>query len=95
MPIKDHLDKFNRIILDLKNVDVKVEDEDQALILLRLLPTSHDYFVNTLLYKRDSLSSKDIKASLNSKELKRRVLQSHNDNQVVQACWIKIETYEN
>jgi hypothetical protein len=74
MPIKDHLDKFNRIILDLKNVDVKVEDEDQALILLRLLPTSHDYFVNTLLYKRDSLSSKDIKASLNSKELKRRVL---------------------
>jgi hypothetical protein len=67
----------------LKNIDVKVEDEDEALILLWLLPTSHDYFVDTLLYKKGNPSSEDIKASLNSKELKRkRVLWSHNDNHI-------------
>jgi hypothetical protein len=27
LSIKDHLDKFNRIILDLQNVDIKNEDE--------------------------------------------------------------------
>lgn len=34
MPLRDHLDDFNRIILDLKNIDVKVDEEDQALSLL-------------------------------------------------------------
>ena len=28
--IKDHLDAFNRIILDLQGLGVKIEEEDQA-----------------------------------------------------------------
>lgn len=31
MPIKDHLDVFNSILLDLKKIDVKVDDEGQAI----------------------------------------------------------------
>ena len=34
MQVRDHLDNFNRIILDLNGVGVKVEEEDQAMILL-------------------------------------------------------------
>lgn len=34
MPLCDNLDDFNRIIFDLKNIDVKVDDKVQALILL-------------------------------------------------------------
>jgi hypothetical protein len=49
-PLCDHLDYFNRIILDMKNIDIKVDDEDQALILLCSLLDSFDNFINSMLY---------------------------------------------
>ena len=30
MPLCDHFDEFNKILKDLKNNDIKVDDEDQA-----------------------------------------------------------------
>ncbi|MDV3181192.1 MAG: hypothetical protein Q8830_03180, partial [Candidatus Phytoplasma australasiaticum] len=33
MPLREHLDQLNTILLDLRNIDVKIEDEDAALIL--------------------------------------------------------------
>lgn len=38
MFIKDYFDEFNKIILYLKNIDVIIDDKDQVLILLYLLP---------------------------------------------------------
>ncbi|GJR04060.1 hypothetical protein Tco_0527044 [Tanacetum coccineum] len=42
--LKDHLDALNSILMDLKNVDVKIDDEDAALILLVSLPPSYENF---------------------------------------------------
>lgn len=50
--IKDHLDEFNKLILDIENVNIDLEDEDRALILLSSLPDSFEHFVDTLLYGR-------------------------------------------
>ena len=36
--LNDHINEFNKIILDLNNIDVRIEDEDRALILLCSLP---------------------------------------------------------
>ena len=65
----DELDTFNKLILDLENIDVSIDDEDQALLLLSSLPRSYATFKDTLLYGRESLTLDEIQAALNSKEL--------------------------
>ncbi|GJZ07028.1 hypothetical protein Tco_0540821 [Tanacetum coccineum] len=47
--LSDHIDEFNKLILDLANIDIEIEDEDQALMLLTSLPSSYKNFVETLL----------------------------------------------
>ncbi|GKC87631.1 zinc finger, CCHC-type containing protein, partial [Tanacetum coccineum] len=64
----DHIDEFNKLILDLANIDIEIEDKDQALMLLTLLPSSYENFMETLLYGRESLTMEDVLATLNSRE---------------------------
>ncbi|GJZ35710.1 hypothetical protein Tco_0581527, partial [Tanacetum coccineum] len=68
----DYIDEFNKLILDLVNIDIEIEDEDQALMLLTSLPSSYENFMETLLYERESLTMEDVLATLNSRELKKR-----------------------
>ena len=72
-PIKDHLDELNKILMDLKNIDVRIDEEDQALILLYSLSPSFKNFVNSMLYDRDTLYLEDVKSALHSKELRQKV----------------------
>ncbi|KAH9698636.1 hypothetical protein KPL71_024084 [Citrus sinensis] len=65
--VKDHLDEFNKLILDLENVNIILEDKDRVLILLSSLSDSYENFVDTLLYGRQSLTLKDVKNALKSK----------------------------
>ncbi|GKC41626.1 retrovirus-related pol polyprotein from transposon TNT 1-94, partial [Tanacetum coccineum] len=70
--LSEHLDEFNKLIGDLANIDVDIDEEDQALVLLMSLPSSYDKFVETLLYGRESHTLEDVLSSLNSWELKKR-----------------------
>ncbi|RXH84102.1 hypothetical protein DVH24_027001 [Malus domestica] len=65
-PIQNHLDDFNKDIMDLKSMDNKIDDED--------------HFVDTLLYGRDCICMDDAKTALNSRELKNKVSGNLNDN---------------
>ena len=67
-----HIDSFNRIILDLEDINVSLEDEDTAIILLSSLPPSYEHFINTLLYGRQLVSMADVKDFLSSKEVTKK-----------------------
>nr|GEX36910.1 retrovirus-related Pol polyprotein from transposon TNT 1-94 [Tanacetum cinerariifolium] len=41
--IYEHIDEFNKIVLDLANIEVKFKDEDLALLLLTSLPASYGH----------------------------------------------------
>ncbi|GJW82059.1 retrovirus-related pol polyprotein from transposon TNT 1-94, partial [Tanacetum coccineum] len=66
------IDEFNKLIGDLANIDIDIDDEDQALMLFTSLPSLYDNFVEILLYGRESLTLEDVLSSLNSQELKKR-----------------------
>nr|GEX85054.1 retrovirus-related Pol polyprotein from transposon TNT 1-94 [Tanacetum cinerariifolium] len=79
--IFEHIDEFNKIVLDLANIEVKFEDEDLALILLTSLPVSYENFMDTLLYGREALTLKDVMATLNSKEIKEKSKAKEDDGE--------------
>ncbi|GAV85826.1 gag_pre-integrs domain-containing protein/UBN2_2 domain-containing protein, partial [Cephalotus follicularis] len=81
MFVKEHTDNFNKVIHDLNNTNIKIDDEDQALILLCSFPSSYDHFVDTMLYGRDSIDVNDVKDALQSRELKKKVSKNMGENQ--------------
>ncbi|KAK9065390.1 hypothetical protein SSX86_016773 [Deinandra increscens subsp. villosa] len=72
MSVDDHSDEFNKIIIGLENIDVTVEDEDQAILFLSSLPSNYEHFLETLMYGRESLSMEEVMAALNTRELKKK-----------------------
>lgn len=69
--IKNHIDAFNKIIIDIEFINIKIEDEDKAIILLSSLLNSYESFVDILLYCKKSLRMSDVKSLLNLKSLKK------------------------
>jgi len=47
--VLEHLNFFIKIINELLTVDIKIDEENKALILLSLLPESNDHIVTTML----------------------------------------------
>lgn len=62
--IKNLLEEFIKLIMDLENVSIDLKIEDKAFILLSSLPNSYEHFVDTLVNVRQTLSLKDVKSAL-------------------------------
>lgn len=51
--IMEQCPKFHKNIDDLESIKVKNDDDDKALLLLRSLPRSFEYFKDSLLYAKE------------------------------------------
>ena len=60
-PILQHFNAFNRILNDLLALEVKVEEEDKALLLLFSLPSSYDDLATTIMYGKETLELEDVR----------------------------------
>ncbi|GJR57321.1 hypothetical protein Tco_1499483 [Tanacetum coccineum] len=60
---------------------VNFKDEDLSLLLLTSLLASYKNFVDTLLYRGEDLTLKDVMATLNSKEIKERTKAKGDDGE--------------
>ncbi|KAH7511678.1 hypothetical protein JRO89_XSUnG0178400 [Xanthoceras sorbifolium] len=68
--IMAHLKDFNLCISDLIQVNVKYEEDNKALLLLRSLSDSFKHFKNTLLFGKDTLKSDAVVSDIISYEFK-------------------------
>ncbi|GJZ88583.1 putative reverse transcriptase domain-containing protein [Tanacetum coccineum] len=67
--VQDHLDEFNTILIDLENLDVDIDDDDKAVLLVISLPLSYKHFKEIMLYgNRETLSFDDVKSAFLSKQ---------------------------
>ena len=55
--IDEHMNSYTKLLTDLFNVDVKIDEEDKAVILLNsILEEEHETFTLTLINGRQSLN---------------------------------------
>ncbi|GJW45985.1 hypothetical protein Tco_0077631 [Tanacetum coccineum] len=79
--LKENIDALNSIFMDLKNVEVKIKDEDVALVLLVLLPPFFESFVSSFFVAKDTITLEDVRSSLRSRELFQQALGSGYESQ--------------
>ena len=51
-----HMNKFDKVIDQLKKVDVMVEQEEKALVFLASLSDSYEVFVESLICRKDIIT---------------------------------------
>jgi gag-polypeptide of LTR copia-type/GAG-pre-integrase domain len=73
--ISNHIVDFTSILNDLDMLCVKVEDENQTLLLLCSLSTSYKAFRDMMVYSREKITLEDVKSTLQAK--------LHLDNEMI------------
>ena len=68
----EYLNFFNKVIRELLVVDVKIDEEDKALILLSSLPESNDHIITTMLYGKKILILEEVTITFSSNEIRKR-----------------------
>jgi len=78
--MNEHLNDFNKMIADLKNLDVEIDDEDKALLLLNSLPDTYEHLVTTLLYGKEKIKFIDVSNALVNNEYRKKDQIVHNES---------------
>ena len=67
-PLKDHLDRLNSILLELRNIDVKVEGVD--VLLLVSLPLSYKNSVESFIMDKVTVTLEEVRYALHRRMLR-------------------------
>ena len=77
--MNEHLNGFNKIMVDLQILNVKMDDEDKVLLLLNSLPDIYEHLTTTLLYNKDKKKFNDVSNALINNEVRKKDQHAHRD----------------
>ncbi|PON39316.1 hypothetical protein TorRG33x02_343070, partial [Trema orientale] len=63
------IDEFTKLVSDLESLNIKLEEEDQAIFFLNSLPKQYDQLRDTLKFGKETLTLEEVTAATYSKEL--------------------------
>ena len=73
LSIDEHMNNYTKLLTDLVNADVKIEEEDSAIILLNSLPDEeYETLTLTLINGRQTLNYNEVSAALVNYEVRRQ-----------------------
>ena len=72
MSISSHIDEFNKLIVDLLNLDETFKDEYKAMLLIGSLPDELDYLCITLIHGKEKLSFEEMCSTLLNYEIRKK-----------------------
>lgn len=67
--IDENLDEFTKLVDNLEALEIKIEEEDQAIFFLNSLPKQYDHLKDTLKYGKETLSLDEVTSVAFSKEM--------------------------
>ena len=73
--VLEHINFFNKTISKLLAVDVKIDEEDKALILISSFQQSYDHITTTMFYGKKTLILKKVTSTLLSNKIRKRLNQ--------------------
>ena len=88
--IDEHMNNYTKVLTDLVNMDVKIEEEDKELILLNSLPEEeYENFTLTLINGRQTLNYSDVSAALINYEVRRQDKLSSSEDTSTEALMVR------
>jgi len=81
--VLEHLNFFNKIINELLVVNVKIAEEDKALICLSLLSESYDHSLTIMLYGKKTLILEEVTSILLSNEIRKMPNQVEQEGSIL------------
>ena len=82
MSISLHINEFNKLIVDLLNLDENFKYEHKAMLLIGYLPDELDHLCITLIHGKEKLSFEEVCYALLNYEIRKKYQREHQDESV-------------
>ena len=90
LSIDEHMNNYTKLLTDLVNVDVKIDEEDKAVILLNSLPEEeYETFTLTLINERQKLNYNEVSGALVNYEVRKQDILSSYGSTSAEALTVR------
>jgi len=87
------MNSYTKLLIDLVNVDIKIDEEDKTVILLNSLPDEeYETFTLTLINGRQTLNDSDVSAALVNYEVRRKDKMSFSEGTSAEALAVRVRS---
>ena len=88
--MNEHINRYTKLLTDLVNVDVKIDEEDKAVILLNSLPAEeYETFTLTFINGRQTLDYHEVSSALANYETRRKERQPSQSSSSAEALAVR------